>query len=310
MESKSEIIMIFSRIFLLVLLISLFTPQLGAGDRDQAASKVAETVSKMRRIKTELDGDLPQALKPLLVRLKHQLRDLIQLKLNENPDSITPEELQQQILDDLGQNGVSIGPPDEETLNKDFRNNVYTYGDIDAISISRPAGHRDLLAVKTTIGVCCGDDTSLYIFQRRSGRWDLILSQESNFYDDISGAQGQFSYEVSAGGNKDDFFVVVADINPWCTSNWQLIRYKVLRPGPTADRPKILLSDHHIIYLGNDPVYELKIESNTFTLTFRGDTDPKEEPDAKNDDDDDDGSPKDFALSYKVEGNKVTQISK
>src|SRR5262249_7368468 len=149
---------------------------------------------------------------------------------------------------------------------------VYVYGDVYDIRIQQPEAHPDLLAVTTTIGVCCGDDTSFYLFKRENAEWRLVLAQEANDYDEIDGAQGRFTLAISPPDKQGKFFVVTANVNPWCTSNWQSLRYQVLRIGQSAYEPQILLSEKGTIYLAVDnPVYELKVQRNRFFLKFYGD---------------------------------------
>ena len=202
---------------------------------NSAVTRVAETVAKLKKIKTEsFDTNVPEAAKPLLMTLKHQLRDLVEIAINKG-ESSDPEKLEQQIIDELNQSGVTIQQPVQIVVDENYVDKGYTYGDIDGISVKKAAGYPDLLVMTTTLSVCCGEDTSLYLFQNRNGRWSLTLADESNYYDEVNGAQGDFEYRISEGGTPDDFFVVVADITPWCSSNWQTLRYKVLRVGQSAD---------------------------------------------------------------------------
>src|SRR5262249_7376806 len=92
----------------------------------------------------------------------------------------------------------------------------YVYGDIEDINIQEPDGHPDLVAATTTLGVCCGSDTSLYLFQRSESAWHLILAQEAEEYDEVSGAQEMFEYRISPPDSDGRFFVVTANVNPWC----------------------------------------------------------------------------------------------
>ena len=224
---------------------------------------ISQTIKQLRQIKTDRFDPLPATAPPLLTQLKHQLLNVISETI-QSPEnqSKTPVQLQTLTLKKLRQLGVKIGYSPED--NPD----IYTYGDINEVTVKHPAGNVNILTATTTIGVCCGEDTSLYVFKRNHSRWQLALIQEANGYQEVSGAQGRFRYAVSRLDSNQNFFVITARVNPWCTSNWQGLFYQVLRPGARPDLPKILLSRKESIYLGNDPDYTLEVTVNAFTLSF------------------------------------------
>jgi hypothetical protein len=77
---------------------------------------------------------------------------------------------------------------------------------------------------------------------------------EKNDYHSISGGRRIFEFGVSWLDENKDFFIVTASVNPWCTSNWRAITYRVLRCGPQPYEPSVLLSRKQTIYLGaEDP---------------------------------------------------------
>lgn len=184
------------------------------------------------------DPRIRPAARILLKKLKHQLRDLILDTFNARGHRIgSPERLKSDLLAKLKRNGITAG-------------SLGGRGTIADIGIHRPDKHPNLLAVTTTLEILCGNDTSLYLAKRRGTRWELILALESNDYKEISGAQGSFEYAISPPDRKGDFFVVTVDINPWCTSFWQAIRYKVFRVGSQPYRPKRIMSRKEGVYKG------------------------------------------------------------
>ncbi len=72
---------------------------------------------------------------------------------------------------------------------------------------------------------------------------------------------------ADADGN---WFLAVTDLHCWCTSNWQSIRYAVLRPGERASKPAVLLSDSREVYLGAAETSSLEVGPNDITLRFAG----------------------------------------
>jgi hypothetical protein len=241
------------------------------------SGSIAQTVTSLRAIKADVFTPLPAAARPLLTRLKHQLRDLILTTLNApGAQQQTSLRLRASILTRLKRAGVQIEEPQDEIIDNGSLEQEYVYGDIHQVAVFRPAQHPDLIAVTTTIGICCGEDTSLYLFKKQGARWWLALAQEANNYAEISGAQAWFQYALSPPDRHGNFFVVTANVNPWCTSNWQGLRYQVMRLGRSAEQPRIILKREAIIYLGVDPpVYRLKVAANRFSLKFYTEADYK-----------------------------------
>ncbi|HEY0384527.1 MAG TPA: hypothetical protein VGC64_00880, partial [Pyrinomonadaceae bacterium] len=229
-------------------------------------ASVSETLNRLQAIKTdEFETRVPPAARPLLVQLKHQLRDLIADTLNAPAGrSAQRAALRARVLVKLGEMGIKVGDPPSD------KNYQYTYGYIEDIGFQTPPRHPELLAVVTSLTVRCGEDSSLYLFRREGVRWRLLLADEANNYEDIGGAHGLFGYAISPPDHRGRFFVVTVNVNPWCNSNWQSIRYKVLRPGNSATQPRVIMSREGEIFLGVEPRYSLSVKENGFTLTFTG----------------------------------------
>ena len=274
---------------------------------------IKQTVDSLRQFKTDgADGGIPPAAKPLLTTLKHQLRDAIDSRINSINIQTSPGELQGGVLADLKALDITVEDP-EPTVEENENNDLecgYTYGDIYGITLEHPASREDLLVATTTVGVCCGRDTSLYVFQNDGTRWDLAMAVEANDYDDVSGAQGRFHYGISSPDQLNNFFVVAANVNPWCTSNWQMLRFKVLRPGQTAYEPRVLLSEERLIWLGSgfedERGYRLRLRGNRFSVEFYGE---KHEKSMADGDDTDDSEPLDVS-SYKIIQDQVIVLHK
>ena len=171
---------------------------------------------------------------------------------------------------ELKRQGVVPEKEDIVVVSDDYDESGYIYGSIHEIAIYKPTDHRDLIGVTTTIGVCCGADTSFYLFRRQGQKWDLIpMAQEANDYETVNGAQGKFRYAISPPSDSGQFFVVTKNVNPWCTSNWQSIHYQVMRQGQSAYEPKILLKQKESIYLGTDIDGYIMVSPTGFSIEFK-----------------------------------------
>lgn len=261
---------------------------------------ISQTIRQLQQFKTnDYDTRVPDAARPLLTLLKQQLLNLINetIQAPENQGK-SPAQLRAITIKKLAKLGIKLGYWTEDTPD------TYIYGYISKITLQHPPKNPNLLAVTTTIGVCCGEDTSLYIFQKHLSRWLLVLRHEANNYAEVSGAHGRFRYAISSLDRNHHFFVVTARVNPWCTSNWQMLYYQVLRPGLQPALPQVLLSEKESIYLGNEfgnkPAYRLKLIGNTFALRFETDATKREM---------DEGYTYHLlTLRYEVKGNHVKRI--
>lgn len=268
---------------------------------------VGDTVASLRRIHTDdMDVDIPVPAKPLLTTLKHQLRDLIANRLRFEKRQVSTQQIQARTIVDLSNLGLLNNEEGSIVVDANHIDQGYDYGDIESITVTRPHDNFDVIAVTTTVGICCGEDTSLYLFKYEDEQWKLWLADEKNDYDRINGAQGLFQFGLSWPDDNKNYFLVTASVNPWCSSNWQSIRYRVLRPGTDPYEPRELLSRTETIYLGGgDPPYRLDVDDSSFTLRFCGDKYSEfMRQDAE--DDPDDESFKEL-VKYRVKGNTVIE---
>lgn len=230
---------------------------------DSPNDSISATVRALRQVNGEevYDSKIPTDVRALLTKLKRQLRDLIQKSLDADADERTPAGLlNAKVLAALRREGVTTGGPSD---------NVHTFGSVVSINVSRPRGHTDIIAATTEVSVHCGSDNSLYLFRREGARWRLVLADEAEGYEQVNGARERFDFRVSTPDARGSFFVVAADVNPWCTSSWQVMKYRVMRVGADAYNPRVVLKGDDSIYLGTDlEGFRLTADADTFTLRY------------------------------------------
>ncbi len=249
--------------WLVILLVLLGCPPASAVE----LGSVRDTAAALAGIRhpysdVDLPYDVPESARPLLTQLKHQLRDLILGTLNASPNrSPDPGRLTAGVLSELGREGVPVG---EENLPKSQQ-----YGGILDIEVARPNSDPGLLAAKTRLQVpCSGGDTSLYIFERDDVGWKLVIAEESDGYAEVKGAQDQFDYAISPRDPSGDWYVVAVHIPGWCTSCWGGLHYRVLRPGPTPEAPRVLMDKEDGVYRCGEPAYRLALEPTGFRIDY------------------------------------------
>ena len=224
-----------------------------------ATAAIRDIVTRLRHVQThEGDAIIPPSAISDLTALKHALRDLITNTVNVATD-MPPEELQARVIAQLEREDVPVG---------DITGDDGGYGVITAINLARPKEYPGWLIATTSLAIPYGDDTSLYVYEIRTGAWQLAMSLESNGYDEISGAQGWLQYRVglSLGGRVP--FLVATDHNPWPTSNWQGLRLGVFQVSRRPEHP-LRLVKRDLFYWISEP-YQVSIRPGGFGLIYDG----------------------------------------
>jgi hypothetical protein len=262
------------------------------------AATVAEMKQMNRQIPEAEDYLVPERMRGLLTTLKHQLRDIIiaRVKASESAGQ-KPAQLRADVLATLAGYNVAVGEP-EAWKNESDKDNPIIYGYVLDLEIERPRLHPDLLVATTTLALPYGNDTSLYVFKRKPGGYELAFALEANGYETILGAQSAFAYSISPPDASGSFFVVAADVNPWPTSRWQGLRYKVMRLGASPYEPQFMLRAEHGVLIDRDPIFELTTTADGFKLTFW------EEQHL------DDGiMVREYVLNYMLQGDRVKRVA-
>jgi hypothetical protein len=239
-------------------------------DVQRVLTPLQQTVQALRRIHTDCYDTGPANAKQLLATLKNELEDLVSDALADSGAAhLSASELQAHINAKLKADGVlTTYERADVVVDEKYVDPGYDYGDVFEVTVTQPAEHHDLLAVTTTIGVCCGEDTSVYLYRKHGYRWSLALAYTAGAYDEISGAHGRVQFGISPADSEGKFFIVIANVNPWCTSNWQSLRYAVLRESRLAHSPHVLLEKAHSIFLNGDPSYSLVVGRDSFSFVF------------------------------------------
>jgi len=235
----------------------------GAGPEPPVApapSNLAATARQLQAIHPPEDTDVPPAARSLMTAWKKDLRDFIGRELNAGPYRSAPaERIRADLKAALAREGVPV--------NRASPGPEGPYGWIADLDVRRPAGHDRLVAVTVTQEISCGSDASLYLFQQDDQGWRLAFALEANGYEQVNGGLGAFQFGVSPPDRQGGFFVVAADINPWCSSAWQRIRYRAYRVGGDPFRPAPFFEEAAVIHEWD---YELTVEADRFRVTFPG----------------------------------------
>ena len=249
--------------FLLAALVAVLT--FGAGAEPAPAPAplgLAATAHQLQAIHPPEERDVPPAARSLMTAWKKELRDFIGRELNAGSyQSATAERIRDHLKSALAREGVPVS--------RELRPGTEgPYGWIADLDVRRPAGHDRLLAVTVTQEISCGEDASLYLFQWEQESWRLAFALESNGYEQVNGALGSFQFGVSPPDKQGGFFIVAADINPWCSSSWQGILYRAYRLGGDPLRPVPFFQESEGIFIYADSA--LSVEADRFRVSFQG----------------------------------------
>jgi hypothetical protein len=202
------------------------------------AGGIPQLIQSLRAIPVPGDpstaNQVPPQARPLLQSLKQQLRDLIAHSLENGPVP-DPSAV---LSGALGPQGLQLDgekPDYSAHTNQHFAQTV-------SIHVERPANNPRLLTVETSIGVACGDDSSLYVFGANGAGWRNLLALEADSYDDVSGANGHFSFSISPPDRGGHWYALAAHMGPQCASLWRPMSYEVLKPTHDPWHPNILLN--------------------------------------------------------------------
>lgn len=260
MESMSNFSRRSAYLFVFSIVITLATtsfgrPQPTALVNVQAVLKAARALESVPV--SNFPVDVPVKARPLLTSLKHSLCDLITGEIGAHP-SDGASALQARMTEILGHAGI---------LHHNLHNGN-GYAQVGSVQITQPPGHPNLLAAVTTLDIPCGQDSSLYVYQQAGHAWRLVLAVEANNYSQIDGALSEFQYRVSPSNYNGRWFVVTANVDPWCSSAWHSLHFQVLRPSGSAYHPKTILATSRFAYEGYNDLDKLAVSAYSFTIVY------------------------------------------
>jgi hypothetical protein len=131
----------------------------------------------------------------------------------------------------------------------DLKDDQNLLGSIGDVQLSNEEG---LLVITTAVGILCGYDESAYAYKRISDRWQRIWESEQNDYSPKKYAP-QHIVAVHVGQSWDGghkfgptFFMTLGN-EPWCSSNWHAVYYRVWRVNSSG--PKLLIDGSDFAFL-------------------------------------------------------------
>jgi len=138
-------------------------------------------------------------------------------------------------------------------------------------AVHRVDGHPAMLAVVATLGIKCGSDSMLMLYERaKGGGWRELMVRRAGPYSEVKGGWGDLRFAVSPKDAQGRWFVATVSTTPWCTSAWQGLPFELARPGPAPDRPNVFFRGKGTIYLGDEEDLVVRAERDAFELRHTG----------------------------------------
>jgi hypothetical protein len=229
------------------------------------AREAVQTIRELRAIGLPDPNDLqngpPPKVPGLLRQLNRELRGLIVDTLNDQSRRGAPRE--QEITDQLEAAGW------EEIPNVEWN----AYGEIVDIDFDWKSGYDPaILIVSTQLWTPCGSsdpESAIYVFQGKTRQWELVIAAGANFDPPGTYEETGIQYELSPPDTSGKWFLAIAHVPPSCRDRVAPanLRYKLLRPGSSPDKPITLLEQPDLIDTRFDPPFRLQVEQDWFALT-------------------------------------------
>jgi hypothetical protein len=221
--------------------------------QDTRLDAIREILLPMR----QLEPLTARGATPAFTTVKHQLRDWIESRLSVldwsgdrwNPDPVV---LQDQLNEDLHRADLLCDSTSEARC-PDWSQ----LGFLGRVRFEMKSG---LLVVQTAVGIQeCGFDESAYIYESAGGQWHELWQSEQNDYDagkylpqrleDVLISPADFR----PGADKTEHMVLTIGREPWCSSNWHDVYYRVWQVKSAFIHPVLLLNGSQWAFV-NSPI--------------------------------------------------------
>jgi len=176
---------------------------------------------------------------PELTAIKHRLRDWTEARLVSFGASLDEDAVNRQIQEALGAAGLfcTDGCP------------TTALGYIDTVHVQRD---RDLLTVRTSVGISCGFDDSAYVYEWRAGKWQRIFETEQNTYTSTGYLpQTIYSVQLSPPDATGARLVLSLGSRPACASAFLPLCYRIWRIH--SGGAKLVLDRSETAFMGEYP---------------------------------------------------------
>ncbi len=230
-----------------VLVFAMSMPLLGADVADLKA-----TAGKLQAQRLHAPGWRGES--PLLTAFKHEVRDWVES--NMTGDISDPARFATSLNSVLKEAGLLC--PDGRCA---ADNNLGLLGEVE---VSSPTQDPNWLQVETAVGIMCECDQSIYLYERRDGRWNRRFETEQNGYGRSHYRPQWVRGELSPPDSDGHRLFLTVGFNPACFSVWQEGYFRVFRVG--ARTTMLLDWEQAMFNIGED--VNQKVEADEALVEF------------------------------------------
>ena len=207
---------------------------------DASLSEIGALLVPMRA--NPFDSGGPRGARPVFTEIKHKLRDWVESRLHEFRDRDEARALALELNAEVRKAGLSCGweagPGGQQCPEWS------QLGYLGQVTLKVELG---LLIATTGIGIQCGDDESAYAYEFINGKWQRFWQSEQVDYREgrykpqnlliVSPSGGDFS----PGADPSSILILTLGREPWCSSNWHDVYYRVWQVRLDRREEKLLL---------------------------------------------------------------------
>jgi hypothetical protein len=198
---------------------------------------------------------LPRDEVPLdeVALVKHQLLTWAESRLQSFGPNVETADLTKELSNEL-HGGVKS--PSEE---------MDRLGELD-LAFSRPEGEPSWLQMTTDVGIQCGVDRSVYLYEWRDNRWNRRFTLEANDYRKAEYGPQQFiELQISSADARGARLVLVTGLPPACMSVWHTLYIRLFRVDASQS---LLVEETPLSNEGED--YSARLEPAGALIEFSG----------------------------------------
>jgi hypothetical protein len=222
---------------------------------------------------------------PILMDVKHELRDWIETQLHQFHRDDDPASLVKALNATLDAADLTCNSPKEPTRCTSSDSDFDATGYITGVSIAmqqysvtysesapnHEGGAHAVFIVKTSVGILCGTDESAYVYEWSDNRLQRVLDDEQ-IIDPGRPYTPQYidAVHVTPLSEKSKTRnILVLGHQGWCSSTWYDTYHRIWRTTPEGKPALLLLSNATCSWLDNDPPIEGSINSREALVEFR-----------------------------------------
>lgn len=232
-----------------------------SGAQESALERVKSESARLRQSPPPADSDFGKEIKAVRDRsagLHAAIRDWVESRLPRSRVGLDAEFLflDARIQADLQRSKLT----DSDVPQDDFKPGL-----ISRVTLSRPPEDQDKLAITVGVGVPCGDDDAVYIYDYSLGEPRRILESHGTRDHDESIADVRFSKRDAIG---NQLILTLRDAVQ-CGSSWNMLSYDLFRLSATANAAVPILHDEQGIWFGAEKPYQVRLEPDELLMEVR-----------------------------------------